>query len=284
PAPARGRSPAEIEGAAVSPAGLLAGGWRLRGPGGLLIVFFDVPELRRLESLRRDFVANVSHELRGPGRAVPSAAETLRSGAGQDPVAAARFLDMIDRNAERLQQLVDDLLDLTRIESRQYRLRLEEVDLLPAVQQIVEPLRLRADKKRIALDVDIGDDVPPVKADRRALQQILTNLIDNAVKYCGEGCAVTTRVAPGANEVRVLVADNGPGIEARHLPRIFERFYRVDQGRSRDQGGTGLGLSIVKHLVEAMGGRVNVESALGRGSTFSFTLPRAESPALRETA
>ena len=275
---------AEIEVAGMKPRRLLAQALRLREPGGLLMVFFDVTELRRLETLRRDFVANVSHELRTPVTAVRSAAETLRAGASKDPDAAGRFLDIIDRNAERLQQLVDDLLDLTRIESRQFRLRVEEVDLLPTVQQIVEPLRLRADKKKIALKVDIGPEVPPVKADRRALQQVLTNLIDNAVKYCGEACEVTTRVAPGANEVRILVADNGPGIEAKHLPRLFERFYRVDQGRSRDQGGTGLGLSIVKHLVEAMGGRVNVESAIGRGSTFSFTLPRAESPALRETA
>lgn len=275
---------AEIDVAGMKPRRLLAQALRLHEPGGLLIVFFDVTELRRLESLRRDFVANVSHELRTPVTAVRSAAETLRAGAGKDPVAAARFIDMIDRNAERLQQLVDDLLDLTRIESRQYRLRLEEVDLLPAVQHIVEPLRMRADKKRIALEVAIGPGVPPVKADRRALQQVLTNLIDNAVKYCGDGCEVVTRVAPGANEVRILVVDNGPGIEAKHLPRLFERFYRADRGRGRDQGGTGLGLSIVKHLVEAMGGRVHVESALGRGSTFSFTLPRAESPALRETA
>jgi two-component system phosphate regulon sensor histidine kinase PhoR len=274
----------EIEVAGMKPRRLLAQALRLREPGGLLIVFFDVTELRRLESLRRDFVANVSHELRTPVTAVRGAAETLRAGASKDPAAAARFLDIIDRNAERLQQLVDDLLDLSRIESRQYRLRLEEVELLPAVQQIVDPLRLRADKKRIALRVDIDPDAPPVKADRRALQQVLTNLIDNAVKYCGEACEVVTRIAPGAGEVRVLVVDNGPGIEAKHLPRLFERFYRVDQGRGRDQGGTGLGLSIVKHLVEAMGGRVNVESAIGRGSTFAFTLPRAESPALQETA
>ena len=256
---------------------------RLREPGGLLLVFFDVTELRRLESLRRDFVANVSHELRTPVTAVRSAAETLRT-AASDPTALARFLDIIDRNAERLQHLVDDLLDLSRIESRQYRLRPEDVSVGPALQQITDPLRERAEKKRISLRVDVGPEVPPVHADPRALQQVVTNLIDNAIKYCGDGCEVVARASPGASEVRILVSDNGPGIEAKHLPRLFERFYRVDLGRSRDQGGTGLGLSIVKHLVEAMGGRVTVESAPGQGSSFSFTLPRAESPALQGTA
>jgi two-component system phosphate regulon sensor histidine kinase PhoR len=274
---------AEIELTGMKPRVLLAQAARLREPGGLLLVFFDVTELRRLESVRRDFVANVSHELRTPVTAVRSAAETLRT-AASDPAALARFLDIIDRNAERLQHLVDDLLDLSRIESRQYRLHPEDVAIGAALQQITDPLRERAEKKRISLRVDVGPEVPPVHADRRALQQVVTNLIDNAIKYCGDGCEVVARASPGASEVRILVSDNGPGIEAKHLPRLFERFYRVDLGRSRDQGGTGLGLSIVKHLVEAMGGRVNVESAPGRGSSFSFTLPRAEASALQGTA
>ncbi len=269
PGPASG----ELEVAGVKPRRLLAQADSL--PAGLFVVFFDVTELRRLESLRRDFVANVSHELRTPVTAVRSAAETLRSAAVKDPAAAPRFLDIIERNAERLQDLVEDLLDLSRIESRQYHLHPEGVDLAPLLARSAGLMRERAEKKSIKLELDVPADLPAARADRRALEQVLANLVENAVKYSGKGATVTLAAKPSGERIAVSIVDNGPGIEARHLPRLFERFYRVDAGRSRDQGGTGLGLSIVKHLVEAMSGHVSVESTPGHGTTFTFTLPRA---------
>ena len=247
---------------------------------GLLAVFVDVTEIRRLETLRKDFVANVSHELRTPVTAVRSAVETLRHTLERDQAASARFVDMIDRNAQRLGALVEDLLDLSRIESHEYRPELETLALRPVAEQVVSLLRTKVDDKRQRLGLELPADGLSVRADRRALEQVLTNLIDNAVKYCPAGTAITVRarVAGAGDEARarVEIVDTGPGIEPRHQPRLFERFYRVDGGRSRDMGGTGLGLSIVKHLVEAMSGAVGVESAPGRGSLFWFTLPLAD--------
>jgi len=242
---------------------------------GLLAVFVDVTEIRRLELLRKDFVANVSHELRTPVTAVRSAVETLRHTLERDPAASARFVDMIDRNAQRLGSLVEDLLDLSRIESQEYKPALESLPLRPAAEQVVALLRAKLEEKRQSLSVEIPAEGFLLRADRRALEQVLTNLIDNAVKYCPVGSAITLRARVVDDRARVEVVDTGPGIEPRHQPRLFERFYRVDGGRSRDMGGTGLGLSIVKHLVEAMSGAVGVESAPGRGSLFWFTLPLA---------
>jgi two-component system phosphate regulon sensor histidine kinase PhoR len=260
-----------------APAGAALG----REAGGMLAVFVDVTEIRRLETLRKDFVANVSHELRTPVTAVRSAVETLRHTLERDQAASVRFVDMIDRNAQRLGSLVEDLLDLSRIESQEYKPELEAIPLRPAAEQVVSLLRAKVDGKRQSLALEIPADGFVLRADRRALEQVLTNLVDNAVKYCPAGTSITLRArlvdnADGAR-ARVEIVDTGPGIEPRHQPRLFERFYRVDGGRSRDMGGTGLGLSIVKHLVEAMSGAVGVESAPGRGSLFWFTLPMAES-------
>jgi two-component system phosphate regulon sensor histidine kinase PhoR len=240
---------------------------------GLLAVFVDVTEIRRLETLRKDFVANVSHELRTPVTAVRSAVETLRHTLERDPTASARFVDMIDRNAQRLGTLVEDLLDLSRIESREYHPDLQPLGLRPAAEQVIGMLRGKSEEKKIRLTLEIAADGPAVMGDARAVEQVLTNLIDNAVKYCPVGTSIAVRSRVGEGVVRVEVADTGPGIEPRHQTRLFERFYRIDGGRSRDMGGTGLGLSIVKHLVEAMSGAVGVESAPGHGSTFWFTLP-----------
>jgi two-component system, OmpR family, phosphate regulon sensor histidine kinase PhoR len=243
------------------------------GEEGLLAVLVDVTELRRLESMRRDFVANVSHELRTPVAAMRSAAETLRAGALADPVAAGRFVDIIDRNAMRLQALIEDLLELSRLESKEFRLKEEPVDVRHAVAVAIGLFREKASKKGIRLRAELPRSVEGLRADPRALEQVLSNLIDNAIKYCPAGAGVTVSVAEEPGTVRLAVADTGPGIEPKHLPRIFERFYRVDKGRSRDVGGTGLGLSIVKHLAEAMGGTVAVTSEPGKGSTFAVTLP-----------
>ncbi len=233
--------------------------------------------LRRLESLRRDFVANVSHELRTPVTTLRSAAETLRSAAVHDPEAAPRFLDIIERNAERLHSMVEDLLDLSRIESHQFRLHKVTLTLRELSAHMLEMFHSRAEQKQLRLSVELAEDLPAVRVDRRALEQVLSNLIDNAIKYCPQGARIVLSGAPqGDKWVRVSVRDTGPGIEARHLPRLFERFYRVDAGRSRELGGTGLGLAIVKHLVEAMGGQVQVESEVGTGSVFTFTVPVAK--------
>jgi two-component system phosphate regulon sensor histidine kinase PhoR len=254
------------------------------GEGQLFAVFVDVTEVRRLESMRRDFVANVSHELRTPVTAIRSAAETLQSGLPEDRAVLQQFLGIIERNAGRLQDLVEDVLDLSHIESQKLRLHMEAIDLRGIYSQVVSLFRERADKKRILLVSDVGLELPRVHGDRRALEHVLTNLIDNAIKYCGPAARVQLSASSSGDSVSLLVADTGPGIEERHLPRLFERFYRVDAGRSRELGGTGLGHAIVKKLVEAKGGSVQVTSATGVGTTFSVTLKRAEAELARAVA
>jgi two-component system, OmpR family, phosphate regulon sensor histidine kinase PhoR len=232
----------------------------------------DVTEARRLEATRRDFVANASHELRTPVAAIRAAAETLQAGALADPAAARGFVEIISRHAERLARLTRDLLDLSRIETRQWPIARESVVLAPLVRQVLELLEEPAREKGLRL----AADVPPglaVRADARALEHVLVNLVDNAVKYTAEG-SVTVRGTPVAGAVLVEVVDTGPGIDRHHLPRLFERFYRIDAGRAREQGGTGLGLAIVKHLVQSMGGEVGVESD-ATGSRFWARLPAA---------
>jgi len=196
---------------------------------------------------------------------------------GRDPEQAKRFLAIIERNAARLQRLIEDLLDLSRIESRELRLRPERFPFDPFATHLLGMFKERADKRRIAYRLESAKGLE-IEVDRRALEQVLTNLVDNAVKYCPEGSTVVLRAerTEGASPgVRLCVEDDGGGIEEKHLPRLFERFYRVDAGRSREMGGTGLGLSIVKHLVEAMGGTIDVVSALGKGTTFDVKLPDA---------
>jgi two-component system phosphate regulon sensor histidine kinase PhoR len=239
---------------------------------GSAAVFHDVTELRRLEKVRKDFVANVSHELRTPITAIRGYAETLKGGALGDPAVSQRMVDVIHRQSERLSELVDDLLELSRLEGRALKLNLTRLPLAPAAARAADAVRLKAEGKRVELRLE----VPPalhVYADPRAVEQVLLNLLDNAVKYTPEGGRVHVRADADAERCSVRVSDSGLGIEERHLGRIFERFYRVDSGRSRDMGGTGLGLSIVKHLAGAMGGEVQVESRLGQGSTFTVILP-----------
>lgn len=268
----RGPAAADLESGGLKPRRLLVNAVQLAGvPGGVLAVFLDVTELRRLASLRRDFVANASHELRTPIAAVRGAAETLRTALG-DREAVLRFTEIIERNSERLERLIADLLELSRVESSRFQFTLEPVDLADVVQYVTSLHRHRAEEKGIALDAQLPAPSPAVRADRRALEMVFGNLLDNAIKYCPENARITMHAIRAGNEVRVSVIDSGPGIEPRHLPRLFERFYRVDAGRSRELGGTGLGLAIVKHLVEAMGGTVTVKSAPGAGTTFTFSL------------
>jgi two-component system phosphate regulon sensor histidine kinase PhoR len=275
----------EIELRGLKPRRLLVRAAPLPGEqGGTLAVFVDVTDTRRLETMRRDFVANVSHELRTPVTAIRSAAETLDGALERDPEAARHFLAMIDRNAERLRELVEDLLDLSHIESQTYQLRFSLVDLERRTESLIALFRDRADKKGVRLVCAVPAALPKAAVDDKALEHVLGNLIDNAVKYCPSGSTITIAAREEGELVRVEVADDGPGIEARHLPRLFERFYRVDAGRSRELGGTGLGLSIVKHLVEAMGGAARVESELGKGAQFSFTVRTTLPPAVERSA
>jgi two-component system, OmpR family, phosphate regulon sensor histidine kinase PhoR len=277
----------EIDFGSLQPRRLLVRAAQLPGDqGGLLAVFVDVTEVRRLESMRREFVANVSHELRTPVTAVRSAAETLQNAAADDPVAARAFIGIIERNAERLHDLVEDILDLSRIESRGLKLTIEALDVDRVYDQVLSLFSERAAKRGTVLENEAqneGEELPRVLADRRALEHVLTNLVDNAVKYC-PNATIRLRAIAHEQTVELLVEDNGPGIEARHLPRLFERFYRVDAGRSRDIGGTGLGLSIVKHMVEAMGGSVRVESKPGVGTKFGVVLKSETSEIKRAVA
>ncbi|HWL85358.1 MAG TPA: ATP-binding protein [Polyangiaceae bacterium] len=270
---ADGQSSGEVDLPGIKPRRLLVGATALHDEGdeGMIAVFVDVTDLRRLESLRRDFVANVSHELRTPVAAVRSAAETLRFSV-TDPTASVRFIDMIERNAQRLQSLIEDLLELSRIESKEFRLKRERVDLSGVFNIVVGLFRERAERKQIRLETRMAEPVPNLETDQRALEQILTNLVENAVKYCPAGSSVTLSAEAKGELVRIAVTDTGPGISEKHLPRLFERFYRVDASRSRELGGTGLGLSIVKHLTEALGGKVSVDSQMGQGSTFTVVL------------
>jgi len=244
--------------------------------GAVLLLLRDVTDARLAESTRRDFVSNASHELRTPVSAIAGAAETLLSGAMDEPAQARTFVEMIARNAERLARLTNDLLDLSRIESRQWPVRLEPVSVEATARRAVEVCAEPARRKHIELRVEVPGDAA-VLADARALEQVLVNLLDNAVKYTPEGGRATVSAAISGDRVEVEVQDTGPGIERHHLPRLFERFYRVDQGRSRGSGGTGLGLAIVKHLVQMQAGEIGVETGEG-GTRFHVRLPRADKP------
>ena len=250
-------------------------GFPSHGPRlGTVAVFHDVSEIRRLESMRRDFVANVSHELKTPLTAIRGFAETLVSGDVPEPDVKT-YLGVILRHAERLGNLINDLLELSRIESRKLPLRPVAVEVGRVAAAVVAGLEPQFRARSIEVCVEDAG-APPALADRHAVEQVLTNLLDNAAKYAEPGGHVGVRVGVAGGFVAIEVTDDGIGIPAEDLPRVFERFYRVDKARSRDLGGTGLGLAIVKHLVGAMGGEIAVESELGRGSTFRFTLPRAE--------
>jgi two-component system phosphate regulon sensor histidine kinase PhoR len=268
----------ELELPGLKPRRMLVQAAPLVGDEGLLFVFVDVTELRRLESLRRDFVANASHELRTPIAAVRSATETLRWGALEDRQAATRFVDIIERNAVRLQNLVEDMLELSKLESNEFKLKRERVELQRVVPIVLALFRERAEKKGVRLSSELPPTLAAVDGDPRALEHVLSNLVDNAVKYCPAGSRISVGASEEDGRVRLVVSDTGPGIAAEHLSRVFERFYRIDAGRSRELGGTGLGLSIVKHMVEAMRGKVSVESTVGGGSTFSVALNRADAP------
>jgi len=248
---------------------------------GSVVVFDDVTELERLEEVRRDFVANASHELRTPLTAIQGFAETLLSREQAGDLGhedRKSFVQVIDRHARRLTHIVSDLLELSTIETGKLRIEPSRLDVAEVVRSAIRDAQPRCRERRLAVSSEVVGD-PHAWADPRALEQILTNLLDNAIKYTEPGGRIEVRVVGRGARVQVSLRDTGIGIPEEDLVRIFERFYRVDRARSRALGGTGLGLSIVKHLVQSMGGEISVESRLGEGTRFSFSLPGREDAA-----
>jgi two-component system phosphate regulon sensor histidine kinase PhoR len=242
---------------------------------GTILVFRDLTRLKQLERTREEFVANVSHELRTPLSLIKGYVETLLDGARDNPEVAERFLKIIERNAQRLDLLIQDLLTISALESEKIKLNLQPVELRTLAEKVLTDLHAKAENK----NVELFNDVPELTAsgDVNRLDQVLANLVDNAIKYGrAEGSVRVGGEKLDDGRLEIFVRDDGPGIPAESLDRVFERFYRVDKARSRDQGGTGLGLSIVKHIVQAHGGEVRVESELGKGATFFFTLPESK--------
>jgi two-component system phosphate regulon sensor histidine kinase PhoR len=241
---------------------------------GTLLVFHDLTQHKRLEEQRREFVANVSHELRTPLSLIKGYTETLLNGAMSDPDHCAKFLQIIDKHADRLTFLIEDLLTISKLESGQVILNLHPVYLHQVADLVIEDLRAKAEERQTLLQNEVPAGLQ-IHGDADRLQQVLANLVDNAIKYGRpQGKVVVGARSLHEDIVEGWVADDGLGIPPEARTRVFERFYRVDKGRSREQGGTGLGLSIVKHIIAAHGGEVRVESDLGKGTCFYFTLPR----------
>jgi len=238
-----------------------------------VLIFHDLTRLRQLERMRQEFVANVSHELRTPLSLLQASVESLRDGAKDDPVAAARFFGIMQRNTQRLALLIEDLLILSQLESDRIEFNLQPVELQALAGRVLEDLEANASARNTRLHNRIPAGLT-ARADPDRLQQVFFNLVDNAIKYGRPAGNVVIGAEPsGGPTVTVWVRDDGPGLPPEAVDRVFERFYRVDRARSRDQGGTGLGLAIVKHLVQAQDGKVWVTSGLGQGATFYFTLP-----------
>lgn len=247
---------------------------------GVTVVFHDITELRKVEKMRSDFVANASHELRTPLTVIKGYAETLLGGALSDPEAREKFVAVIDQEADRMRRLVDELLILSRLESqdaqRENGHRDAAVDVSTIIRAVTDEMMPRFMARKIALQIELPGELPAVSADGDQLKQVMSNLLDNALKYTAEGGQIWVDGEDQGGMVAITVRDNGIGIPAADLPRIFERFYRVDKARQRQLGGFGLGLAIVKHIVENFGGRISVESKPYEGSTFRFTVPKAK--------
>ena len=243
------------------------------GGEGVIVVFHDITELKRLERIRQDFVANVSHELRTPLTTIRGYVEALQDDSLENGVQAKQFLQIIERHTQRMEKIVSDLLLLSEIESPERMMRKDPVHIEELISSVVDALRPMAESKQQTVQMEVASGLPPLRADSQKIHQVITNLLHNAICYTPEKGNIFIEAKAVEKGTQVSVSDNGIGIPPEDIPRIFERFYRVDKGRSRDLGGTGLGLSIVKHIVEAHGGRVGVESKPGQGSRFSIFLP-----------
>lgn len=239
----------------------------------LVAVFHDITELKKYERLRTEFVANVSHELKTPLTSIKGFIETLQGGAIQESAHATRFLDIMAKQTQRLENLVNDLLVLSSLESRNGKMNFVKADMVQVIHAVVLMKKKQIEEFHHTLTIEIPSSLPMVKMDTQRMEQVFLNLLDNAIKFTSVGGNIIIKTAVEGQFLKVDVIDNGPGIAAEHLNRIFERFWRVDQSRSQETGGTGLGLSIVKHIVEAHQGRVSVESTLGQGAKFSVFLP-----------
>lgn len=250
---------------------------RIHSPHGalllLLLVFHDVTAMRRVEQVRKDFVANVSHELRTPLTALQGSTEVLLDGAYKDPVQSRKFLEIMDKQIRNMQNLISDMLKLASVEDARFPLRREKTNLTSLIQDVVTLIEPLAKKKQQRLKIVLSTELPEMEIDSQQLTDALLNLLDNAVKYTQEGGNIELQASVDRNDVAFVVADNGIGIPKEQIPRVFERFYRVDKSRSRDVGGTGLGLAIVKHTVENHGGTITVESEPGLGTKFTIRIP-----------
>ena len=243
------------------------------GLEGVLVVFHDVSDLKRLERIRQEFVANVSHELRTPLTAIKGYVEALLDSGMEKDSQNEKYLEVIARHADRMGKIVEDLLLLAEMEAADHSLKKEILPLAELIQTAIESLRPVSDLKEQVIETRLPSDLPTIIGDSQKIFQVMVNLLNNAVHYTPAKGRITIEAKSVEKGVEAIVSDTGIGIPAEELPRIFERFYRVDKGRSREQGGTGLGLSIVKHIIESHGGRVSVQSEIGRGSRFSFFLP-----------
>jgi two-component system phosphate regulon sensor histidine kinase PhoR len=240
---------------------------------GAVVVLHDITELRKLERVRRDFVANVSHEFRTPLTAIQGFAETLLAGAIDDSQNRTRFLEIILEHSRRLARLTEDLLMLSKMDAERLELEIRRLSVSQLIESCLETAQRRAAEKDLRISVNTPQRLPDIAGDRRRLAEVLQNLLDNAIQYTLPGGQIMLSAEEGDAEVVVTVSDTGIGIPRADQPRIFERFYRVDVARSREAGGTGLGLAIAKHLVEVHGGRLWVDSEVGQGSQFHFSVP-----------
>ena len=247
------------------------------GLSSVVAVFHDISELKKLEKVRSEFVANVSHELKTPLTSIKGFVETLQNGALGDPKTRNRFLDIIQTHTVKLENLVNDLLSLSAIESKDTKMNFEYVSLPDIIDTITNLYRAQLEKRNQNMSVSIPKDIPPILVDRGKIEQVFSNLLDNAIKFTPPVGKILIHASLKDDYIRIDVQDSGIGISEEHLPRVFERFYMVDKSRSKELGGTGLGLAIVKHIVQAHNGRVTVQSELKKGSTFSVFLPKTAS-------
>jgi two-component system phosphate regulon sensor histidine kinase PhoR len=241
---------------------------------GIVAIFRDITEIKKLEKIRMEFVANVSHELRTPLTSIKGFIETLREGAINDPQNRERFLKIIEEHTERLNRLINDLLELSKIESKEIKMKLNKENIKEIILEIISNFKENILIKEHKIDLDLPHNLPFINIDKEKMKIAFSNLLENAIKFTPDKGRILIKGEDKGEKIQIEFIDNGEGIPKEHLPRLFERFYRVDKARSRELGGTGLGLAIVKHIVQSHGGKVGVESELGKGSRFFITLPK----------